>query len=99
RAVRRGDRYMLNGGKVWISNASLATFYIVFARTDPQGGHGGISAFLVDRDTPGLTVGQPLGKMGQRAAPAAEVFLQDVEVPETARIGEEGEGFLIAMKV
>ena len=99
RAVRNGDRYVLNGSKVWISNAPMATFFVVFARTDPQGGHRGMSAFLVDRDTPGLTVGAPLGKMGQRAAPAAEVFLQDVEVPETARIGEEGDGFLIAMKV
>lgn len=99
RAVRNGERYVLNGSKVWISNASLATFFVVFAKTDPQGGHRGMSAFLVERDTPGLSVGAPLGKMGQRAAVAAEVFLQDVEVPETARIGEEGDGFLIAMKV
>jgi len=99
RAVRKRDGYVLNGSKVWISNAPLAKFFVVFAKTDPEGGHRGISVFLVDRDTPGLTVGAPLGKMGQRAAPAAEVFLEDVEVPETARIGEEGEGFLVAMKV
>jgi acyl-CoA dehydrogenase len=99
RAVRNGDRYVLNGSKVWISNAPMASFFVVFARTDPQVGHRGISAFLVEGDTPGLTVGAPLGKMGQRAAPAAEVFLRDVEVPETARISEEGDGFLLAMKV
>ncbi len=99
RAVRRGDRYVLNGSKVWISNAPLASFFVVFARTDPQGGHRGISAFLVERDSPGLSVGAPLGKMGQRAAPAAEVFFEDVEAPEAARIGEEGDGFLVAMKV
>lgn len=99
RAVRQADRYLLNGSKVWISNAPLAQFFVVFARTDPRGGHRGISVFLVDRDTPGVSVGEPLGKMGQRAAPAAEVFFQDVEMPESARIGEEGDGFLIAMKV
>ncbi len=59
----------------------------------------GISAFFVDRDTPGLTVGKPLGKLGQRAGPAAEVFLNDVEVPASALIDGEGAGFLIAMKV
>jgi acyl-CoA dehydrogenase len=99
RAVRSGDRYVLNGSKVWISNAPLASFFVVFARTDPDGGHRGMSAFLVERDSAGLTVGKPLGKMGQRAAPAAEVFFANVEVPASALIGEEGEGFMAAMKV
>jgi acyl-CoA dehydrogenase len=99
RAVRTGDTYVLSGSKVWISNAPLAGFFVVFARTDPAGGHRGISAFLVERDAPGLSVGAPLGKLGQRAAPAAEVFFEDVAVPESARIGDEGEGFLVAMKV
>jgi acyl-CoA dehydrogenase len=99
RAVRRGDRYVINGSKVWISNAPLASMFVIFAKTDPEAGHRGISAFFVDRDTPGLSVGEPLGKLGQRAGPAAEVFLNDVEVAESARIDGQGEGFLIAMKV
>ncbi len=99
RAVRRGETYVLNGSKVWISNAPLAQFFVVFARTDPHGGHRGMSVFLVERDSAGLTVGKPLGKMGQRAAPAAEVFFEDVEVPVSALIGEEGEGFMVAMNV
>ena len=99
RAVRKGDRYVLNGSKVWISNAPLASMFVVFAKTDADARHKGISAFFIDRDTPGLTVGAPLGKLGQRADPAAEVFLNDVEVPESALIDGEGAGFLIAMKV
>ncbi len=99
RAVRRGDTYVLNGGKMWISNATLAEFFVVFACTDPDGGHRGMSMFFVERDTPGLSVGKALGKLGQRAAPAAEVFFQDVAVAESARIGEEGEAFMVAMKV
>ncbi len=99
RAERSGENYVLNGSKVWISNAPLAHFFVVFARTDPGGGHRGMSAFLVERDSAGLTVGKPLGKLGQRAAPASEVFFENVEVPANARIGEEGEGFMVAMKV
>jgi len=98
-AVKRGDGYVLNGSKVWISNATLASMFVIFAKTNPEAGHRGISAFLVDRDTPGLSVGQPLGKLGQRAGPAAEIFLNDVEVAETARIDAQGDGFLIAMRV
>ena len=99
RALKKGDRYVLNGGKVWISNAPLAHMFVIFAKTEPDAGHRGISAFFVPRETPGLSVGQPLGKLGQRAGPASEVFLNDVELPSSAVIGEEGSGFLIAMKV
>ena len=99
RADKRKGRYLINGSKVWISNAPLAAFFIVFAKTDGAARHGGISAFLVDRDTPGLRLGKSMGKLGQRAAPAGEVFFDSVEVPEDRRIGAEGEGFLIAMKV
>jgi acyl-CoA dehydrogenase len=98
-AVRRGESYVLNGSKVWISNAPLASMFVIFAKSDPDAGHRGISAFFVNRDTPGLSVGQPLGKLGQRAGPAAELFLNDVEVPEHARIDAQGDGFLIAMRV
>jgi len=99
RAVKKGDRYVLNGSKIWISNAPLAHMFVIFAKTDPEAGHRGVSAFLVDRETPGVSVGKSLGKLGQRAGPAAEVFLNDVEVPAHALIDEEGEGFLVAMKV
>ncbi|MCW5620902.1 MAG: acyl-CoA dehydrogenase family protein [Burkholderiales bacterium] len=99
RAVRKGDRYVLDGSKIWISNAPLANMFVIFAKTDPAAGHRGISAFLVERDTPGLSVGAPLGKLGQRAAPVAEVFLNGVEVPVSALIDEEGAGFIIAMRV
>jgi acyl-CoA dehydrogenase len=99
RALKKGDRYILNGSKVWISNAPLAHMFVIFAKTDPQAGHRGISAFFVERDTAGLSVGKPLGKLGQRAGPAAEVFLNDVEVPSSALIDAEGVGFLVAMRV
>jgi|KBSMisStandDraft_5_1062788.scaffolds.fasta_scaffold126656_2 acyl-CoA dehydrogenase len=99
RAVKRGDRYVLNGSKVWISNAPVAQMFVIFAKTDPEAGHRGISAFFVNRDTPGLSVGAPLGKLGQRAGPAAEVFMNDVEIPASALIDGEGAGFLVAMKV
>jgi len=99
RAMRKGDRYVLNGAKVWISNAPLAHMFVIFAKTEPDAGHRGISAFFVPRETPGLSIGKPLGKLGQKAGPAAEVFLNDVELPASAVIGDEGSGFLIAMKV
>ncbi|MEO8040902.1 MAG: acyl-CoA dehydrogenase family protein, partial [Betaproteobacteria bacterium] len=99
RAERRGDRYVINGSKVWISNAPLAQFFILFAKTDPSAGHRGISVFIVDRDTPGVELGKSLGKMGQRAAPAGEVFFTDVEVPVDRLVGAEGHGFMIAMQV
>ena len=103
RAVRKADRYVLNGSKVWISNAPLASMFVVFAKTDATtdagAGHKGISAFFVDRDTPGLRVGPPLGKLGQKAGPAAEVFFEDVALPASALIDSEGAGFLIAMRV
>ncbi len=99
RARSVGDEYVLNGSKIWISNAPHADFFVVFAKTDPESGRKGISAFVVERDTPGLDVGNPLPKLGQRSSPAAEVFFNDVVVPERNRLGEEGDGFLIAMGV
>lgn len=99
RSRRVGDEYVLNGSKIWISNASVASFFIVFARTDPEGGHHGLSAFVVERDTPGVTVGNPLPKLGQRASPACEIAFDDVVVPAANLIGNEGDGFMIAMQV
>lgn len=91
--------YRLTGSKIWISNANMAEFFVVFAKTDPQGGYKGLSAFIVPADTEGLSVGAPISKMGQKAAPACEVFLDNVFVPDEQLLGEEGNGFNIAMKV
>ncbi len=98
-AKRVGDEYVLNGTKTFISNATVANFYVVFAVTDPEKRHKGLSAFIVDRDTPGLKVGKKLEKLGQRAADTAEVVLEDVRVPVANLLGNEGDGFLIAMRV
>jgi len=99
RAERVAGGYLLSGSKTWISNAPLAEFFVVFAKTDPAAGHKGMTAFIVPRDSAGLRVGEPLGKLGQRAAPTAEVFLDRVFVPEDNRLGEEGSGFALAMVV
>lgn len=99
RAVRQGDHYQLTGSKSWISNATEADFFIIFAKNDPAGGHRAITAFIIERETAGLSVGRPLAKLGQKAAPAAELFLDHVTIPHTNRLGQEGEGFKIAMQL
>ncbi len=99
RATKHGDDYLIDGSKIWISNAPLASFFIVFAKTDVNAGGRGVTTFLVERDAPGVSVGNPLGKLGQRAAPAAEVFFENVTVPAAAILGGEGQGFNVAMKV
>lgn len=93
-----GDSYLLNGRKIWITNAPEANFFLLFAKTTLTEGTRGISAFLVERTTPGLVVGPPLGTLGQHAACVAEICLQDVEVPLTALLGPPGKGFSIAMQ-
>lgn len=93
RAVRDGDEYVLTGQKSWISNAGAAQFYIVFAKTDPAARARGVSAFVVEKGTPGFTFGPPMKKMGQRALVNAEIFLDGVRVPVDQRLGEEGRGF------
>jgi alkylation response protein AidB-like acyl-CoA dehydrogenase len=97
RAVRDGDYYLLRGTKAWITNAGVSDLYIVFAKTDPEAGHRGISAFVVERDTPGLTIGEPEVKMGMRGSPTCDVYLDDAQVPVANLIGEEGKGFTYAM--
>lgn len=99
RAERRGDSYVINGAKIWISNATVSSFAIVFAKTDPRAGHGGVSAFIVDLDRPGVEISKKFEKLGQRASPAAELNFTDVTVPRSKLLGEEGAGFLIAMRV
>jgi len=100
-AVRDGDHYVLNGEKCFITNAPLAGLFTVMARTDPHApGAKGITAFIVERGTPGLTTGQPYDKMGQAGSPVSAVHLQDCRVPAANIIGgQEGLGFKTAMKV
>jgi acyl-CoA dehydrogenase len=97
-AVRQGDDYVLNGSKTFITNAGYANWTIVFAKTDPAKGHRGISAFIVPMDTPGVTIESHLDKMGQRATDTSAFALQDVVIPAANRLGEEGDGFKIAMR-
>lgn len=100
RAVRDGDHYVINGAKRYITNAAKAHLFTVMARTDPnKPGGGGVSAFLVESSTPGVTVGKSEKKMGQQGAPVSEVFFDNVRVPAENRIGAEGEGFKVAMQV
>jgi len=96
-AVREGDEYVLNGSKTFITNAGYARWTVVFAKTDPKGGHRGMSAFIVPMDTPGVTIEKHLDKMGQRSTDTSAFALQDVRVPAENRVGEEGDGFKIAM--
>ncbi len=96
RAERDGDDYVLNGTKYWITNAGVSDTYTVFAKTDPGAGHRGISCFLVEKDW-GVRVAKLEHKLGLRGSPKGEVVFEDVRVPASHRIGEEGQGFVIAM--
>lgn len=98
-AVKQGDKYILNGRKTFITNATNANFYTVFAYTDTTKRHKGISCFIVERDWEGVSVTKPFDKMGQHASDTAGVILEDVAVPESYRVGDEGTGFITAMKV
>ena len=97
RARRDGGDYVLNGEKMWITLADVADRFLVFAKTDPERGAGGISAFILERGWPGLTTGTIEGKMGVRASNTGWINMADVRVPASHRLGEEGEGFKIAM--
>jgi alkylation response protein AidB-like acyl-CoA dehydrogenase len=97
-AVRRGDRYVLNGTKLWCSNGSNAGVITLFATVDRAQGAKGITAFLVEPSFPGFAVGKKEKKMGIRASPTVALHLQDCEVPVENRLGQEGEGFRIAMR-
>ena len=97
RAVRDGDAYILNGTKQFITNGSVASYYVVFATVNPELRHRGITAFVVPRETPGISIGKVEHKMGQRASDTAQVVFENVRVPVENRLGEEGEGWKIAM--
>jgi alkylation response protein AidB-like acyl-CoA dehydrogenase len=94
-----GDEYVLNGSKRFITNAGVAELYTVFAKTDPTAGHSGISAFVVEASTPGFEVGRIEPKMGIKGSTTGEVFFNDCRIPADNLLGEEGEGFKIAMRI
>ncbi|MCA9874282.1 MAG: acyl-CoA dehydrogenase family protein [Anaerolineales bacterium] len=98
-ARKEGDHYILNGSKTFITGATVANFFTVFAYTDPGVRYKGMSCFIVERDWEGVSVGQPFDKMGQHASDTAEVIFDNVKVPESYRLGPEGTGFITAMKV
>src|SRR5262249_35936184 len=98
-AQRDGDAYLLNGSKRFITNAGVAQVYTVFAKTDPEGGHAGISAFVVEADTPGFEVARLESKMGIRGSTTGELTFDDMRVPAQNLLGEEGDGFKIAMRI
>lgn len=98
RAVDAGDHFVLNGRKLWITNAAEAGLFIVFANINPEAGYRGITAFLVDRDSPGFSVGKKEDKLGIRASSTCELILEDCQVPKSNVLGEIGKGYRIAIE-
>jgi len=97
-AIRQGDDYVINGSKMFITNAGHASWLVVFASTDKSKGHRGLTAFIVPADLDGVTVEKHLDKMGQRATDTSAIAFSDVKVPAANRLGDEGEGFKVAMR-
>lgn len=97
RAEKKGDCYVLNGSKMFITNGPVADVVLVYAKTDPQAGPKGISAFIVERDFPGFSSGRPLKKMGVRGSPTSELSFEDMEVPEENLLGEANQGIRVLM--
>lgn len=97
-ARKEGSEYVINGSKCFITNGGVASLYVVFANAAPEKGARGLTAFVVPRETPGITIGKIEDKMGHRASNTAEIFFEDVRVPEENILGRVGYGFLIAMK-
>jgi alkylation response protein AidB-like acyl-CoA dehydrogenase len=97
-AIDKGDHYLLNGTKNWITNGNSASFYFVIAQTDVSLGHKGINAFIVEKDMPGFIVGKKENKLGIRGSDTHSIMFTDVKVPKENRIGEDGFGFSFAMK-
>src|SRR5699024_8673332 len=96
-AKKDGDDYVLNGNKVWITNGEVADIYVVFANTDEDAKHRGISAFIVEKGTEGFTFGKKEKKLGIRSSPTTELIFENCRIPKDNLLGEEGEGFKIAM--
>jgi len=97
-AVKKGDKWILNGVKRWITGGGVADWFIVFATANPSAGHRGISAFIVDKGFPGVSIGKKEDMMGQRASYTCDVNFEDAEVPAENLLGEEGKGFYLAMQ-
>ena len=97
-AEDKGDYYLINGTKNWITNGNSASTYLVIAHTHPEKGHRGINAFIVEKDSPGISIGPHENKMGMRSSDTHSVMFTDVKVPKENRIGEDGFGFKFAMK-
>jgi alkylation response protein AidB-like acyl-CoA dehydrogenase len=98
RAILRGDHWVLNGTKSWITNAGVSTYYTVMAVTEPGAGAGGISAFVVHKDDPGFSVGPKERKLGIRGSPTCEIYFEDCTIPADRIIGEPGTGFKTALR-
>jgi len=99
RAEKKGDGWLLNGTKTFITNGPIADCALVTAVTDPEAGHRGLSMFVVDKQTPGFTAGEPIDKMGLRGSPISDLVFEDCEIPGGNLVGEQGAGFVQAMKI
>jgi acyl-CoA dehydrogenase len=97
-AVKKGDKYILNGVKRWITGAGVSDWYVIFATTDAEARHRGVTAFIVEKDFPGVSIGRKEDMMGQRASYTCDINMDEAEIPEANRLGEEGKGFYIAMQ-
>ncbi|MDA2341769.1 acyl-CoA dehydrogenase AcdA [Bacillus cereus group sp. MYBK163-2] len=97
-AKRDGDHYILNGSKIFITNGGIADIYVVFALTDPESKQRGTSAFIVESDTPGFSVGKKESKLGIRSSPTTEIMFEDCRIPVENLLGKEGQGFKVAMQ-
>ena len=97
KAVKKGDKYVISGSKCFITNGTYADYFTVYAKTDTDAGHRGISAFVVDADHPGVTVDKKEDKMGQRASNTATISFDEIEIPAENLLGEENKGFKLAM--
>jgi isovaleryl-CoA dehydrogenase len=98
KAEKKGDRYVLNGTKMWITNGPSADIIVVYAKTDLNAGHKGISTFIVEKGTRGFSVAQKLDKLGMRGSETGELVFEDCEIPAENMIGKEGAGVYILMK-
>ncbi|MDD5223268.1 MAG: acyl-CoA dehydrogenase family protein [bacterium] len=98
KAIRKGDKYVLNGTKMFITNGPIADIAIIYAKTDPSKGYSGISCFVVEKGTKGFSVGKPLDKLGVRGSPTSELIFEDCEIPAANLVGSEGGGFIQCMQ-
>jgi len=98
KAEKKGDTWVLNGSKMFITNGAIADVAVIYAKTDPSAGHAGMSAFIVEKGTPGFSVSRSLKKMGVRTSPTSELVFDECVIPETNLLGQEGNGFLMAMR-